>query len=232
MVEDFPTFHARPTREQPLAGITALLVEDSRCASEAMRLLALKSGARLRRADSLAAAHRHLSVYRPMLVIVDMGLPDGSGAELIGTLARAEPRVPVLLGTSGDPGAEAAAMAAGADGFLAKPVESLAAFQQAVIAALPEGLAPSGPRALPQAMVGPDPRALAGDLEQAAKLMRAGDAQSMAYAAQFLGAVARSAHDSGLEAAAQSLTGHGGGAPARRVARLVASRLAEMRTPA
>ena len=104
MVEDFPTFHARPTREQPLAGITALLVEDSRCASEAMRLLALKSGARLRRADSLAAAHRHLSVYRPMLVIVDMGLPDGSGAELIGTLARAEPRVPVLLGTSGDPG--------------------------------------------------------------------------------------------------------------------------------
>lgn len=232
MVDELPLPQVKPTAERPLNGITILLVEDSRCASEAMRLLALKSGARLRRADSLAAAHRHLSVYRPSVVIVDIGLPDGSGAALIATLAAAEPRVQVLLATSGDPGSEAAAFAAGADGFLAKPVDSLAVFQQAVLGAMPAELGFAGPRALPDGIVDPDPAALATDLEAAARLMRAGDAQSVAYAAQFLGAVARSADDDRLVAAAQSLSGHGGGASARKVARIVAARLARLRTPA
>ncbi len=115
--------------DRPLQGLTVLVVEDSRFASEAIRLLSIRSGARIRRADSLAAAHRHLAVYRPSVVIVDIGLPDGSGADLIAELARARPRVPAILGMSGDPEAEPAARAAGADAFLAKPVESLALFQ-------------------------------------------------------------------------------------------------------
>ena len=106
-----------PTADRPLLGLTVLMVEDSRYASEAMRLLCLRSGARIRRADNLASAHRHLAVYRPSVVIVDLGLPDGSGEDLIGELARARPRVGVILGTSGnDDGAERA-IAAGADGF-------------------------------------------------------------------------------------------------------------------
>ena len=73
----------RPTAEHPLAGLTVLVVEDSRYACEAMRLLCQHSGARLRRADSLAAAARHLRVYRPDVLIVDLGLPDGPGEALI-----------------------------------------------------------------------------------------------------------------------------------------------------
>ena len=223
-------FQARRTPERPLNGLKVLVVEDSRTAAQAVRLLTLYSGARLRRADSLAAAHRHLAIYRPDIVIVDMGLPDGDGADLIAELARADPRVPVLVGTSGDPGTEDAALAAGADAFLAKPVESLALFQQVLVALLPAELAPRGPRALPDATISPDPSSFAEDLRLAADIMRDGATPGLAYAAQFLGTVAQAARDPVLEAAARNLAAAPAQAP--QVARLVADRLAEMRAPA
>jgi len=161
-----------PTADRPLQGMTVLVVEDSRFASEAIRLLCLRSGARIRRADSLAAAHRHLAVYRPSIIIVDMGLPDGSGADLIHELASAQPRVPVLLGISGDMDGEALAFEAGADGFLPKPLESLAQFQQAVLMHLPAGEGPTGPRKLPTGNVHPDMLAYQDDLTHIAEVIR------------------------------------------------------------
>jgi CheY-like chemotaxis protein len=228
------TSHPAPARpgapaDRPLNGLSILVVEDSRFAFEAVRLLALRSGARVRRADSLAAAHRHLAIYRPTVVIADIGLPDGTGDELIAELARVAPRVPALIGMSGDPGAEAAAMAAGADGFLPKPVESLAEFQQVLIACLPQGTRPRGLRALPTEVVLPGPTALAEDLSHVADIIR-DRASPIAYVAQFLGAVARSAHDLALEAAALRLAAAGGARSERaRVAGLVADRIAGLR---
>ena len=114
-----------PTANRPLLGLTVLVIEDSRFACEAMRLLCLRSGARIRRADSLRSARRHLQVYRPSVAIIDLGLPDGSGLDLIIDLVANSPRPEVILGTSGDPYSQEAAIKAGADGFLAKPVTSL-----------------------------------------------------------------------------------------------------------
>ena len=50
-------------RRQCLFAVTILLVEDSRSASEAIRLFAAESGARVRRADSLhAVSYTHLTL--------------------------------------------------------------------------------------------------------------------------------------------------------------------------
>lgn len=190
--------HPHPTPEHPLLGMTVLVVEDSRFASEAVRMLCRRSGARIRRADSLGTAHKHLSVYRPSLVIVDMGLPDGNGADLIAELAQAVPRVGGVLGMSGDPDAESAAHNAGADGFLAKPVESLAIFQETVLAAMPEAGRPWRARPLSGDVIVPDPLALEDDLRHAVEIMRRGTG-APSYVAQFLRAVAFSAHDKALE---------------------------------
>ncbi|RDW13946.1 response regulator [Paracoccus thiocyanatus] len=210
--EEFPTWRVTlPNR--PLTGLTVLVVEDSRIASEAVRLLCLRSGARIRRADSIRAALRHLQTYLPGVVIVDMGLPDGDGADMIATIARAIPRVPVVLGISGDPGNRDAALRAGADGFLAKPIESLALFQQAILAAMPPAARPQGLRALPDDVIAPDAAALRDDLAHVADVLaQAEDTDAIDYIARFLAGVARSAHDRMLEDAATSLAhGHAQG---------------------
>jgi len=98
-----------------------LLVEDSLTAGEAVRLICITSGARLRRADCIESARRHLRIYRPDVAIVDMGLPDGDGAVLISELAQANPRTQTIIGLSADPNRAKAAMEAGADSFIEKP---------------------------------------------------------------------------------------------------------------
>ena len=194
------------TAARPLLGMTILVVEDSRFASEALRLLCLRSGARIRRADSLYHARRHLVVYRPTVVIVDLGLPDGSGADLIAELTRATPRVDVVLASSGDTGVESIAFAAGADGFIAKPIASLAQFQAAVLAHLPRSSQPRGPRPVSEEVVSPDLVAYRDDLAQVADVL-CGDERAGAidYITQFLGGVARSAGDLPLSDAVAAL---------------------------
>lgn len=195
-----------PTASRPLLGLTVLVIEDSRFACEAMRLLCLRSGARIRRADCLRSARRHLQVYRPSVVIVDLGLPDGNGVDLITELTQTEPRVDVVLGTSGDPDGEEQALAAGADGFLEKPINSLAAFQQAVLSNLPADRQPTGLRELPDEIIHPDRMAFQDDMAHIADVLEdPPDDGSLDYVAQFLGGVARSARDQGLEKAAAAL---------------------------
>lgn len=192
--------------QRPLSGLTVLVVEDSRLASEAVRLLCLRSGARIRRADCLRSAQTHLQTYRPGVMLVDLGLPDGNGVELIAQLSLMKPRVPVILGLSGDPDGRDGALAAGADGFMVKPVESLAVFQQMILAALPPEAQPGGLRLMSDEVVHPDPGALRDDLAHVADVLSAArDTQAIDYIARFLAGVARSAHDRPLEDAARAL---------------------------
>lgn len=200
-----PVWHGAPPG-RPLTGLTVLVVEDSRVASEAVRMLCLRSGARIRRADCLRTAARHLQIYCPAVVIVDLGLPDGDGTQLIAQMHAMVPRVPVVLGMSGDPDKEAAALAAGADGFLSKPIESLALFQHAILAILPPEARPTGLRVVSEELVQPDPGALRDDLAHVAEVLSSSsDTSAIDYIARFLAGVARSARDAPLEQAATAL---------------------------
>lgn len=227
-----PTYPA-PTSMRPLLGLTVLVIEDSRYACEALRLLCLRSGARIRRADTMRAARRHLQVYRPSVAIIDVGLPDGNGAELIQELVEGQHRPEVVLGTSGDTGAEAQARDAGADGFLAKPITSLATFQEAILAHLPADRRPVGLRTLSEEEVQPDPIAYRDDMAHVADMLEeASDARTVDYLAQFVSGVARSAEDKDLAMAAEALVakrarGDGAASEMARIAGLVQDRLSE-----
>ena len=208
----------------PLSGLTVLLVEDSRFASDALRLMCQRSGARLRRAETMAQAEAHLRTYRPDVVIVDLGLPDGRGDCLIRDLVLSR-RHAVILGISGDPEGRKAALAAGAQGFLEKPMAGLAAFQAAVLRHLPDRFAILGQAGAPGGSWG-DPLALQDDLAVAeAMLARGPDAEERAYLGSFLSGLGRIANDRDLTLAANDL----GEAPGalQRLHGLVKARLAQ-----
>lgn len=206
----------------PLSGLTVLLVEDSRFASDAMRLMSQRSGARLRRAETMEQARAHLKTYRPDVVIVDLGLPDGRGDRLIRELTVARQGT-VVLGTSGDPDGRKQALAAGALGFLDKPLPGLAGFQRAVLRHLPGRFAIVTEGA--GDMIEADPLALQDDLAHAVDLMALEpDPGQRRYLATFLGGLARVAGDGALADAAQALAGGAEAMPGLR--RLVKARLA------
>jgi CheY-like chemotaxis protein len=225
--------YRRPTLTRPLLGLTILAVEDSRYASDALRLLCLHSGARLRRADCLGSARRHLKVYRPSVVVVDMGLPDGSGADLIAEMSAAFPRISVILGSSGDSFAEDLAYAAGADGFLAKPISSIAMFQNAILQHLPPERQPVGVRAVRTDTIQPDAIAFREDMAHVAEILSGPvDDKTLDYVTLFVSGIARTAEDAMLEAAASDLAeARLDGAPltgqTARLAGLVQARLSD-----
>jgi DNA-binding response OmpR family regulator len=172
----------------PLQGLSVLIVDDSRFTCDALRLILHRAGARLRRAESLEIARLHLAFHRPDLAIVDLGLPDGRGEDLIAELsAEGFP----VLGLSGDPDGREAALDAGAAGFLEKPLGSAAGLVR-LIRQLATGAGPLEKGEDPPVPTG-DLMALRDDLSRAATLITAPGDPS--YAKAFLRSLARAAGD-------------------------------------
>ncbi len=198
-------------RRKCLFAVTILLVEDSRSASEAIRLYAAESGARVRRADSLHSASRHLAIYRPNVVMVDLGLPDGDGMALISHLALASTPIQAIVALSGQERSEwqDLALRAGAAACLEKPIESLRAFQECILGVLPDRESRHRPSDDEVAMTGRASvqSALTEDLRRAQSLLfeadRTGDEDTAAYCAQFLGSVGEMLGDGELAEAAR-----------------------------
>lgn len=182
---------------------TLLLVEDSRYAAEAVRFVCRRAGIRLRRAETLASAHLHLSVYRPDVALIDIGLPDGSGLDLIHAISSRIPRPGRIIAVSGDDAFETPAFDAGADGFLLKPV-TIAQHLEFLTAPVgqancytpssnPESSSPGTRNA------GGDPLALRDDLRMICDLLNGpDDPERTRYAGQFLSSIGRSMGDAHL----------------------------------
>lgn len=187
-----PNYSSAPTPPALLG--TLLLVEDSRVVADAIRCLIAGQNGRLRRADSVSQALRHLAVYRPDAALIDLGLPDGSGLDLIAHLASRPLRIERIIAMSGDTELEQAALRAGADAFLPKPLQDRATLLEALSPAL-------GCRAKSDASAlhKPGMAALRDDLNLALDLLRGpSDVSRRRYALGFLRGVALQSGDADL----------------------------------
>ena len=100
-----------------------LIVEDDRLALRLYSDLFQMRGHLALQAAEIDEARQLAREVRPNLIILDVGLPDGSGIDLCRSL-KAEPRtgdIPILIITYW-PEFRIRARAAGCDGFLVKPV--------------------------------------------------------------------------------------------------------------
>lgn len=201
---------ARRLALKPLTGLNILLVDDSRSVSEAIRMMAIHSGARIRRADCLASAAKHLMIYNPDILIVDLGLPDGNGVELARKIVeQGEERPAVLVMSAADEAVTAAAAAsAGADGYLLKPVDRIADFQSAILGLM--GVQSLAHNTVASDTVSLDSDPVIQDLENVYDLL--GEAieeknrVALAFCAQFLSGVARTIGDEDLSDQAAAVT--------------------------
>lgn len=121
-VEDLPAAqHVEP------AGFTAMVVDDHPLIRESMvnRLIAM-GATEVVEAATVAEARARANVSGPRdLCVLDVGLPDGSGLELLAELrGRGWERL-VVLSAADDPYSVRAAFVAGAQGYLLKSASSL-----------------------------------------------------------------------------------------------------------
>lgn len=126
--------------------MSTLLVEDD-SATRAYLLDALQRVESLHPVNfavDVSSGTRALERFQPKLLLVDLGLPDGEGTQLIALAAKMDPRPEVLVISSlGDESHVVRALEAGASGYLLKD-ESPEAIGQAALKVL-DGEAPISP---------------------------------------------------------------------------------------
>ncbi|MCG6963147.1 MAG: sigma-54 dependent transcriptional regulator [Acidobacteria bacterium] len=105
---------------------TILLVEDDQDVAVALKAILEQEGHSVEIAGSLAGARETLDERLPEIVLIDLGLPDGSGLDLLDEIRATDEVVGVIMLTgSSNPELVVECMKRGADHFLPKPVHRL-----------------------------------------------------------------------------------------------------------
>lgn len=111
-------------REEAAHGSVGVLVVEDDAVTRMSLCLAIESErklALLAALDSVAAAQAWLATQAPDVLMVDLGLPDGSGLEIIHTCARRYPRCDIMVVTmSSDEASVLGCIEAGAAGYVLK----------------------------------------------------------------------------------------------------------------
>lgn len=102
---------------------TLLLVEDHHALAVAMSAAAERSGLEVLQAPSLASAREHLTERRVDGILLDLGLPDGNGLDLIRDRAWIQPPEIAVITAHGGIENAIAARQLGVGRFLDKPVD-------------------------------------------------------------------------------------------------------------
>ena len=100
---------------------TVLVIDDEPPIRRLLRTTLTAAGYRVAEAETATAGLRSLTVEKPDLVILDLGLPDHSGIELIAEIRRASQVPIVVLSARHDERSMVAALDLGADDYVSKP---------------------------------------------------------------------------------------------------------------
>jgi CheY-like chemotaxis protein/anti-sigma regulatory factor (Ser/Thr protein kinase) len=122
-----------------LVGSTVIVVDDQRDSREWLGALLEHHGATVVRCACATSAVEALARAPADLLVADIAMPDVDGYELIGRVRRTHPRLPALaVSAYARPQDRSQALAAGYDGYCAKPIET-SEFLHAVREILPAG---------------------------------------------------------------------------------------------
>ena len=99
-----------------------ILIEDNRRLAESIRRTLATEGFEVDGFETLAAARAALATVPYDLILLDLGMPDGDGVDLISNLRRKKVSTPVLIITARDGiGDRVRGLDSGADDYLVKP---------------------------------------------------------------------------------------------------------------
>ena len=104
-----------------MTGPSILLVEDEAAARRTLADYLEHRGYEVREADSAQEALRQWDAHRADLVLLDLGLPDLDGVDVIRRIRREATTPIIILSARGDERDKIAGLEAGADDYLAKP---------------------------------------------------------------------------------------------------------------
>lgn len=153
-----------PCPARPLLGLTLLAVSACAPTVEGLRSAVLAGGGRLRHAAGAEAAARHLRLWRPAAVLVDLALPDA--LTLLEDLACLRPRLERLVALAPDrrdavPAGARPVGAPGADAVLPRGLHDPSRLAQALLGRAEESARRTG-RVLPFPLTRPGAPAVAG----------------------------------------------------------------------